>query len=90
MIDNLQVQWGSQDHYEIVRKVGRGKYSEVSFLVRDLRFMQNMAIGFRGYQRCQRREMHHQGAQTSQEKENQARNQDPTESRWGSEHCRSA
>ncbi|KAG6910588.1 hypothetical protein DXG01_009539 [Tephrocybe rancida] len=28
--DNLQVQWGSQDHYEIVRKVGRGKYSEVS------------------------------------------------------------
>lgn len=27
--DILQVQWGSQDHYEIVRKVGRGKYSEV-------------------------------------------------------------
>lgn len=30
IIENLQVQWGSQDHYEIVRKVGRGKYSEVS------------------------------------------------------------
>lgn len=30
--DNLQVQWGSQDHYEIVRKVGRGKYSEVCIL----------------------------------------------------------
>src|SRR5205823_8808806 len=27
--DNLQVQWGQQEHYEIVRKVGRGKYSEV-------------------------------------------------------------
>jgi len=27
--DNLQVQWGVQDHYEVVRKVGRGKYSEV-------------------------------------------------------------
>ncbi|KAI8341136.1 kinase-like domain-containing protein [Chlamydoabsidia padenii] len=27
--DNLQVQWGVQDHYEICRKVGRGKYSEV-------------------------------------------------------------
>jgi casein kinase II subunit alpha len=27
--DNLKVQWGSQDTYEIVRKVGRGKYSEV-------------------------------------------------------------
>ena len=31
-LDNLQVQWGSQDHYEIVRKVGRGKYSEVRFV----------------------------------------------------------
>ncbi|KAI7867054.1 casein kinase II subunit alpha [Mucor mucedo] len=27
--DALQVQWSSQDNYEIVRKVGRGKYSEV-------------------------------------------------------------
>lgn len=27
--DNLVVQWGVQDNYEIVRKVGRGKYSEV-------------------------------------------------------------
>jgi casein kinase II subunit alpha len=32
-VDNLQVQWGSQDHYEIVRKVGRGKYSEVSIAI---------------------------------------------------------
>jgi hypothetical protein len=29
-VDNLVVQWGVQDNYEIVRKVGRGKYSEVS------------------------------------------------------------
>lgn len=27
--DNLSVQWGTQDNYEILRKVGRGKYSEV-------------------------------------------------------------
>ncbi|CAN8073514.1 unnamed protein product [Agarophyton chilense] len=27
--DNLQVRWGNQDDYEVVRKVGRGKYSDV-------------------------------------------------------------
>ncbi|KAG1171032.1 hypothetical protein G6F70_007147 [Rhizopus microsporus] len=27
--DNLQVEWGNQEKYEIIRKVGRGKYSEV-------------------------------------------------------------
>lgn len=27
--DNLTVNWGSQDEYEVLRKVGRGKYSEV-------------------------------------------------------------
>lgn len=25
----LTIQWGDQDDYEVVRKVGRGKYSEV-------------------------------------------------------------
>ena len=25
----LSVQWGEQDDYEVVRKLGRGKYSEV-------------------------------------------------------------
>ncbi|KAA8497429.1 Casein kinase II subunit alpha-2 [Porphyridium purpureum] len=27
--DNLTVQWGNQDKYELVKKVGRGKYSDV-------------------------------------------------------------
>ncbi|OLY84062.1 Casein kinase II subunit alpha-2 [Smittium mucronatum] len=27
--DNLTIKWGEQDNYEIIRKVGRGKYSEV-------------------------------------------------------------
>lgn len=27
--DNLQIAWGSQENYEIIRKIGRGKYSEV-------------------------------------------------------------
>ncbi|KAL6512839.1 Homeobox protein HD-6 [Orobanche hederae] len=27
--ENLTVQWGDQDEYDVVRKVGRGKYSEV-------------------------------------------------------------
>ncbi|WIA40527.1 hypothetical protein OEZ86_013874 [Tetradesmus obliquus] len=27
--ESLNIQWGEQDNYEVVRKVGRGKYSEV-------------------------------------------------------------
>jgi len=27
--ENLQIQWGDIDNYEVVRKIGRGKYSEV-------------------------------------------------------------
>ena len=27
--ENYKIEWGSQDDYEVVRKVGRGKYSEV-------------------------------------------------------------
>jgi len=27
--ENLQITWGDQDDYELVRKIGRGKYSEV-------------------------------------------------------------
>lgn len=27
--DNYNVQWGDQDNYQLVRKLGRGKYSEV-------------------------------------------------------------
>ncbi|PNH03520.1 Casein kinase II subunit alpha [Tetrabaena socialis] len=27
--EQLQIAWGEQDNYEVVRKVGRGKYSEV-------------------------------------------------------------
>ncbi|KAK8672076.1 hypothetical protein V6N13_110451 [Hibiscus sabdariffa] len=27
--ESLTVQWGDQDDYEVVRKVGRGKYNEV-------------------------------------------------------------
>ncbi|GAA5885141.1 hypothetical protein JCM16303_005873 [Sporobolomyces ruberrimus] len=27
--DSLQIRWGDQDRYEVIRKIGRGKYSEV-------------------------------------------------------------
>jgi casein kinase II subunit alpha len=27
--DNVSIQWGNHDHYEIITKLGRGKYSEV-------------------------------------------------------------
>ena len=27
--ENFEIDWGTQDHYEVLRKIGRGKYSEV-------------------------------------------------------------
>lgn len=47
-LDNLQVQWGIQEQYEIVRKVGRGKYSEVSRVFSEDRQKINISpiIGF--------------------------------------------
>jgi casein kinase II subunit alpha len=27
--ENLEISWGIQDHYEVIKKIGRGKYSEV-------------------------------------------------------------
>jgi len=27
--ENLEISWGHQDHYEVIKKIGRGKYSEV-------------------------------------------------------------
>jgi len=27
--DNMNIEWGGQDNYEIIKKIGRGKYSEV-------------------------------------------------------------
>ena len=35
-LDDLQIQWGSQDHYEVVLRAGRNKYSEVRSLCLDL------------------------------------------------------
>jgi casein kinase II subunit alpha len=27
--ENLTINWGEQDDYEVIKKIGRGKYSEV-------------------------------------------------------------
>lgn len=57
--DNLTVQWGAQDHYEIVRKVGRGKYSEVSPMVLMVFCRaKHSNAGIRGHPHRQRREMY--------------------------------
>lgn len=87
--DNLQVQWGSQDHYEIVRKVGRGKYSEVRH-ANPITFERRPhgTIGVRRHQCCHRGKVYRQGPKTREKEENQARNQDPTESGRGTQCCR--
>ena len=89
--DNLQVQWGSQDHYEIVRKVGRGKYSEVCpacTLCHPSSL--NRLPGLRGNQHSKRRKMHYQSTETGQEEENQTRDQNSAKSRRRSEYRRFA
>ena len=77
LADNLTVTWGSQDHYEIVRKVGRGKYSEVCRHPPpqcrgkpDSRAADRIIrSGIRGNKRQDRREVHNQSSQARQEEE---------------------
>jgi len=47
ILDNLVVQWGVQDNYEIVRKVGRGKYSEVCCSSSQAMVMRLLALATR-------------------------------------------
>lgn len=85
--DNLQVQWGSQDHYEIVRKVGRGKYSEVSATFRLGKVTEKGRSGVRRNKRGHRGEVYYQGVEASQEEENKARNKDTAKFGWRSQYC---
>lgn len=41
--DDLNIKWNSQDNYEIIKKLGRGKYSEV-FLGIDLSKQEKVVI----------------------------------------------
>ncbi|KAB2626554.1 casein kinase II subunit alpha-like [Pyrus ussuriensis x Pyrus communis] len=44
--ESLTVQWGEQDDYEVVKKVGRGKYSEVfEGIKREIKILQNLCGG---------------------------------------------
>ena len=95
-VDNLSVQWGTQDHYEIVRKVGRGKYSEVRHcpstsplgsrtnLNRPLRL-----AGLRIHPPSILVKMYRQGSEACQEEEDQEGDQDLAEFGWRTECDRS-
>ena len=85
--DNLQVQWGSQDHYEIVRKVGRGKYSEVSQILVTWQMLLKYSVGLRGCKRRHGGEVHYQSFEARQEEENKTRNQNFAKPSWRTECC---
>jgi len=64
--ENFEVTWGEQDDYEIVKKVGRGKYSEV---------FEGMCISTN--ERCVVKIL-----KPVKKKENSKRDQNITESTW--------
>jgi hypothetical protein len=96
-LDNLSVQWGTQDHYEIVRKVGRGKYSEVrhcpSISLPSTITKLDCPLtrkGFRIHPPAILVKMYRQGSEAGQEEEDQEGDQDSAELGWRAECDRSA
>jgi hypothetical protein len=78
--DNLVVGWGVQDNYEIVRKVGRGKYSEVRLQLFRARAPLMRYPGLRVDTYPDQSEVHRKGFEAGQEKEDQERDQDSAKS----------
>lgn len=91
----MAVDWNVPDRYEIVRRIGGGRYSEVSTrvaagVVVARRSAATIATAFvfaglRGHRLVKRRVMRHQSAEASREEEDKARDQDPAQSRRGPE-----
>lgn len=64
--ENLTITWGDQENYEVIRKIGRGKYSEVFDGI-------NVVSG----ERCVVKIL-----KPVKKKKNQTRDQDPAEPVW--------
>ena len=48
----LTVNWGDQEDYEVIRKIGRGKYSEVRPKVARAEFIVLYYRGFSSFRQC--------------------------------------
>ena len=81
------MQWGSQDRYEIVRKVGRGKYSEVSQIFLGTQMSLKHSAGLRGCKCRHGGEVHYQSLKARQEEENKTRNQNFAKPSRGAQCC---
>jgi len=92
--DSVNITWGVLENYEVVRKIGMPSQLSVPPLQRLIstpRYRAREILGgLRRHQRCQLPEVCHQSAETGQEEEDQAGDQDPAEPFWGPEHRRSA
>ena len=93
----LSVQWGGQDNYEVVRKVGRGKYSEVFEVGPPCKLpavtvgpcMEVTCVGalHLGRLHSQQPEVYHQDTEAGQEEEDSERDKDPPEHlQWPQHH----
>lgn len=80
-VERLHIDWSEPDRYEIIRRVGGGKYSEVrsSYLITILAsHLPSMETsGVRGDRHDKRGDMYHQSPQTRLKEEDQTRDQNP-------------
>lgn len=92
--DSVNITWGVLENYEVVRKIGELSFQNTittnrSIILTDLPYRTRKVLGglWRN-QCCQLPKVCYQGSEAGQEEEDKERNQDPTKSLRGTQHCR--
>ena len=75
VLEHLQIEWNVPDNYEIIKRVGGGKYSEVStpYMSSNMVIWLTKTTGIPRNRHVQRRDMCHQGPEARSKAKDQAR-----------------